>query len=33
MAIQKRKADEELQLWLRRSRDEAYVEFVNESAD
>lgn len=33
MAIQKRKADEALQLWLRRSRDEAYVEFVDESAD
>jgi len=33
MAIQKRKADEELQLWLRRSRDEAYVEFANESKD
>ena len=28
MAIQNRKADEELQLWLRRTRDEAYVEFV-----
>jgi peptidyl-prolyl cis-trans isomerase SurA len=27
MAIQKRKADEELQLWLRRIRDEAYVEY------
>ena len=26
-AIQNRKADEELQLWLRRVRDEAYVEF------
>jgi len=26
-AIQKRKADEELQLWLRRIRDEAYVEY------
>jgi len=26
-AIQNRKADEELQLWLRRARDEAYVEF------
>ncbi len=28
-AIQNRKADEELQLWLRRARDEAYVEFKN----
>ena len=28
MAIQNRKADEELQLWLRRTRDEAYVEFI-----
>ena len=27
MAIQNRKADEELQLWLRQARDEAYVEF------
>lgn len=27
--IHKRKADEELRLWLRRIRDEAYVEFVN----
>ncbi len=27
MAIQNRKADEELQLWMRRIRDEAYVEF------
>lgn len=27
MAIQNRKADEELQLWLRRARDEAYVEY------
>ncbi len=26
-AIQNRKADEELQLWLRRARDEAYVEY------
>jgi peptidyl-prolyl cis-trans isomerase SurA len=26
--IQKRKADEELRLWLRRIRDEAYVEFI-----
>jgi peptidyl-prolyl cis-trans isomerase SurA len=32
-AIQKRKADEELQLWLRRSRDEAYVEFINENGN
>ncbi len=31
-AIQKRKIDEELRLWLRRIRDEAYVEFIeNES--
>lgn len=29
-AIQKRKADEELQLWLRRIRDEAYVEYRTE---
>lgn len=29
-AIQKRKADEELRLWLRRVRDEAYVEYINE---
>ena len=29
-AIQKRKIDEELRLWLRRIRDEAYVEFVDE---
>jgi len=27
MAIQNRKADEELQLWLRRARDEAYVDY------
>ena len=27
LAIQKRKADEELQLWLRRIRDEAYVKY------
>lgn len=27
VAIQNRKADEELQLWLRRARDEAYVEY------
>lgn len=31
-AIQKRKADEELRLWLRRIRDEAYVEFVDEDS-
>ena len=31
-AIQKRKADEELRLWLRRIRDEAYVEFFDESS-
>ncbi len=30
-AIQQRKADEELQLWLRRIRDEAYVEYRNDS--
>ena len=29
-AIQNRKADEELQLWLRRIRDEAYVEYKTE---
>jgi len=29
-AIQKRKVDEELRLWLRRIRDEAYVEFIDE---
>jgi peptidyl-prolyl cis-trans isomerase SurA len=28
-AIQKRKVDEELRLWLRRIRDEAYVEFID----
>ena len=28
-AIQKRKMDEELRLWLRRIRDEAYVEFID----
>jgi len=28
-AIQKRKADEELRLWLRRIRDEAYVEYID----
>jgi len=31
-AIQNRKMDEELRLWLRRIRDEAYVEFVDEEA-
>lgn len=31
-AIQKRKADEELRLWLRRIRDEAYVEYVDEDS-
>lgn len=31
-AIQKRKADEELRLWLRRIRDEAYVEFLDEDS-
>ncbi len=30
-AIQNRKADEELQLWLRQIRDEAYVEFKDEN--
>jgi len=30
MAIQNRKADEELQLWIRRIRDEAYVKFNTE---
>ncbi len=29
-AIKKRKIDEELRLWLRRIRDEAYVEFIDE---
>ena len=28
-SIQQRKADEELQLWLRRIRDESYVEYRN----
>ncbi|HEB82214.1 MAG TPA: molecular chaperone SurA [Gammaproteobacteria bacterium] len=32
-AIRKRKIDEELRLWLRRIRDEAYVEFVDESTN
>lgn len=31
-AIQKRKMDEELRLWLRRIRDEAYVEFIDGEA-
>ncbi len=31
-AIQTRKADEELRLWLRRIRDEAYVEFIDEDS-
>ncbi len=31
-AIKKRKIDEELRLWLRRIRDEAFVEFVNQDA-
>jgi peptidyl-prolyl cis-trans isomerase SurA len=31
-AIQKRKSDEELRLWLRRIRDEAYVEFIDEDS-
>lgn len=30
--IQKRKIDEELRLWLRRIRDEAYVEFIDEDS-
>jgi peptidyl-prolyl cis-trans isomerase SurA len=29
-AIKKRKMDEELRLWLRRIRDEAYVEFIDD---
>ena len=29
-AIQNRKMDEELRLWLRRIRDEAYVEFIDD---
>lgn len=32
-AIRKRKIDEELRLWLRRIRDEAYVEFVDEATN
>lgn len=31
-AIKKRKIDEELRLWLRRIRDEAYVEFIDEES-
>lgn len=31
-AIKKRKIDEELRLWLRRIRDEAYVEFIDEDS-
>lgn len=31
-AIQKRKIDEELRLWLRRIRDEAYVEFIEDES-
>jgi peptidyl-prolyl cis-trans isomerase SurA len=31
-AIQKRKIDEELRLWLRRIRDEAYVEFIDDDS-
>lgn len=31
-AIQKRKVDEELRLWLRRIRDEAYVEFIEDNS-
>ncbi len=30
-AIQKQKADEETRLWLRRIRDEAYVEYIDEA--
>jgi len=30
-SIQARKIDEELRLWLRRIRDEAYVEYVDAS--
>jgi len=29
ITIKKRKIDEELRLWLRRTRDEAYVEFID----
>jgi len=32
-AIKKRKIDEELRLWLRRIRDEAYVEFIDEDSE
>ena len=32
IAIKKRKSDEELQLWLRRIRDEAFVEYRNNSS-
>ena len=31
-SIQKRKIDEELRLWLRRIRDEAYVEYIDDDA-
>ncbi|MFV2004453.1 MAG: peptidylprolyl isomerase [Gammaproteobacteria bacterium] len=31
--IRKRKADEELRLWLRRIRDEAYVEFIEDDSE
>lgn len=31
-AIQKRKMDEEIRLWLRRIRDEAYVEFIDQDS-
>jgi len=31
-AIKKRKIDEELRLWLRRIRDEAYIEFIEETS-
>ncbi|NOQ89542.1 MAG: molecular chaperone SurA [Gammaproteobacteria bacterium] len=31
-AIQKRKMDEEIRLWLRRIRDEAYVEFIDQES-
>jgi peptidyl-prolyl cis-trans isomerase SurA len=32
VAIKKRKTDEELRLWLRRIRDEAYVEFIEDDS-
>lgn len=33
VSIQNRKADEELQLWLRRARDEAYVEYRTDTGN